>query len=77
MKKNLKPSAYKQPKPCGACTAGNGVLFVERSGELLMRARLNTKKVWSRRETESEEGEKLVLVDPKPGDLPMSRLKLP
>ena len=28
-------------------------------------------------ETESEKGEKLVLVDPKPGDLSMSRLKLP
>ena len=53
------------------------VLFVERSGELLILARLNTKKVWSRRETKSEEGVKLVLVDPKPGDLSMSRLKLP
>ena len=53
------------------------VLFVERSGELLLPARLSTKKVRSRRETESEKGEKLVLVDPKPGDLSMSRLKLP
>ena len=53
------------------------VLFEERSGELLILARLNTKKVWSRRETKSEEGVKLVLVDPKPGDLSMSRLKLP
>ena len=53
------------------------VLFVERSGELLILARLNTEKVWSRRETKSEEGVKLVLVDPKPGDLSMSRLKLP
>ena len=53
------------------------VLFVERSGELLILARLNTKKVWSRRETKSEEGVKLVLVDPKPGDLSMSRLKEP
>ena len=55
----------------------NGVLFVERSGELLMQARLSTKKVRSRRETKSEEGVKLVLVDPKPGDLSMSRLKEP
>ena len=53
------------------------VLFVERSGELLILARLNTEKVWSRRETKSEKGVKLVLVDPKPGDLSMSRLKLP
>ena len=31
----------------------------------------------SRSESESEEGEELVIVDPKPGDLPMSRMKLP
>ena len=29
----------------------------------------------SRREIESEQGVKLVVFDPKPGDLPMSRLK--
>ena len=34
-------------------------------------------KVWSRRETKSEQGVKSVRVDPKPGDLSMSRLKLP
>ncbi len=72
MKENLKPCAYKQQEERSDC-----VLFVERSGELLIIARLNTYKVWSRRETESEEGGKLVLVDPKPGDLSMSRLKLP
>ena len=55
----------------------DGVLFVERSGELLILARLSTKEVRSRRETKSEKGEQLVLVDPKPGDLSMSRLKLP
>ncbi len=32
-------------------------------------------KVRSRRETESEEGGKSVVVDPKPGDLSMCRLK--
>ena len=42
-----------------------------------MPARLSTDKVRSRRETKSEEGVKLVLVDPKPGELSMSRLKLP
>ena len=31
----------------------------------------------SRSESESEKGEKFVIVDPKPGDLPMSRMKLP
>lgn len=49
MKKNLKPCAYKQSEDF----VSDGVLFVERSGELLALARLNTKKVWSRRETES------------------------
>ena len=53
------------------------VLFVERSGELILLARLNAQKAWSRRETESEEGEELVILDPKPGDLSMSRLKEP
>ncbi len=36
-------------------------------------------KAWkrrSRRETESEEGEKFVVVDPKPSDLVTGRLKL-
>ena len=42
-----------------------------------MPARLSTQKVRSRRETKSEQGVKLVLVDPKPGDLSMSRLKEP
>ena len=55
----------------------DGVLFVERSGELLLPARLNTEEVWSRRETKSEKGVQLVIVDPKPGDLSMSRLKEP
>ena len=32
-------------------------------------------KYRSRRETESEEGVKFVDVDPKPGDLSMSRMK--
>ena len=53
------------------------VLFVERSGELRMQARLTTKEVGSRRETKSEEGGKSAYTDPKPGDLPMSRMKLP
>ena len=53
----------------------DGVLFVERSGELQLLARLTVKKAGSRRETKSEEGEELVTVDPKPGDLSMSRLK--
>ena len=45
----------------------DGVLFVERSGELLLPARLNTKKVWSRRETKSEEGERVGNSRPETG----------
>jgi hypothetical protein len=53
----------------------DGVLFVERSDELWQLARLSTFEVRSRRETESEQGVKSVVIDPKPGDLSMSRLK--
>ena len=54
----------------------NRVLFVERSGELLLLARLSTKGV-------EPKGNQVLIgpesagVDPKPGDLSMSRLKLP
>ena len=54
----------------------DGVLFVERSDELWLQARLSTFKVRSRRETESEQGVKFAVIDPKPGDLSMSRLKV-
>ena len=40
-----------------------------------MLARLRGEETWSRSESESKMGEELVLVDPKPGDLSMSRLK--
>ena len=50
------------------------VLFVERSGERLYAARLRL-KVWSRSESEFEKGVKLHIMGPKPGDLPMVRLK--
>ena len=52
MKKNLKPCAYKQSEL--ACLhVGDGVLFVERSGELIVLARLSGHKPRSRRETKS------------------------
>ena len=54
----------------------NRVLFVERSGELRLLARLTSREEGSRRDTKCEEREKSVGVDPKPGDLSMSRLKL-
>ena len=53
------------------------VLFVERSSELLCMARLNFMKGWSRSESESEKGEfKSYVIDPKPSDLTMVRMKL-
>ena len=54
----------------------NRVLFVERSGELRWLARLSTEGA----EPKGNQvliGRKSVGADPKPGDLPMSRLKLP
>ena len=52
------------------------VLFVERSGELPVLARLSTEGA----EPKGNQvliGPQSVWVDPKPGDLSMSRLKLP
>ena len=62
MKENLKPCVYK---------------LWERSGELRLLARLTSSKEGSRRDTKCEERVKSVGVDPKPGDLSMSRLKFP
>ena len=53
----------------------DGVLFVERAGELLFAARLRDVLSRSRSESESEEGVKSRAVDPKPGELPMPRVK--
>jgi hypothetical protein len=53
----------------------DGVLFVERTGELISAARLRRAERWSRRETESEQGVELLGLDPKPGELPMARVK--
>ena len=54
------------------------VLFVERSSELMYMARLSAEsKARSRREIESEKGEiKSYVLDPKPSDLSMVRMKL-
>ena len=54
----------------------NRVLFVERSGELRWLARLST----SGAEPKGNQvliGPESVRADPKPGDLPMSRMKMP
>ena len=55
----------------------NRVLFVERSGELRWLARLRTKGPEPKGNQVLIGRVKSVRVDPKPGDLPMSRLKLP
>ena len=51
------------------------VLFVERSGEFEYAAKVKNLEVWSRSESEFEKGVKLHIMGPKPGDLPMVRLK--
>ena len=69
----MKPYVYKQIERFIKLDI---VLFVERSGELLYMARLSVKKTRSRREIESEKGEiKSYIIDPKPGDLSMVRMK--
>ena len=52
----------------------NRVLFVERSGELCGVARLSTESV-EPKGNQVLRGRKSADIDPKPGDLPMSRLK--
>ena len=55
----------------------NRVLFVERSGELLRLARLSTEGAEPKGNQVLIGRVKSVRIDPKPGDLPMSRMKLP
>ena len=55
----------------------NRVLFVERSGELLLLARLSTFRYGAEGKPSLNRAVKSVGADPKPGDLSMSRLKLP
>ena len=55
----------------------NRVLFVERSGELRWLARLSTQGAEPKGNQVLIGRVKSVRVDPKPGDLPMSRMKLP
>ena len=70
MKKNLKPCVCKLWKTLRC----DRVLFVERSGELPVLARLRAEGS-EPKETKSQMGVKSVQADPKPGDLSMSRLK--
>ena len=52
------------------------VLFVERSSELRYIARLSTKRYGAEGKPSLKWARKLYVVDPKPGDLSMARLKL-
>ena len=53
----------------------DSVLFVERSGELLYAARLSTDRYGAEGKPSLKWATKLHAIDPKPGDLPMDRLK--
>ena len=74
MKENLKPCVYKL---WNLYRKRDRVLFVERSGELRWLARLRTKGPEPKGNQVLIGRVKSVRVDPKPGDLPMSRMKLP
>ena len=52
------------------------VLFVERSGELLYVARLNTRRYGAEEKSSLKRAYKSYIIDPKPGDLSMVRMKL-
>ena len=55
----------------------DGVLFVERSGELPVLARLSSVRNGAEVKASVKSADKSDNADPKPGDLSMSRLKLP
>ena len=71
MKENLKPCVYKLSKHYIKC---DGVLFVERSGELRSLARLSIQDAEPKGNQVSI-GQESVRADPKPGDLSMPRMK--
>ena len=52
------------------------VLFVERSSELRYMARLSTKRYGAEGKPSLNRARESYVVDPKPGDLSMARLKL-
>ena len=75
MKENLKPCVYDRRKH-HACRCDR-VLFVERSGELRDAARGNARKQIPEGKPSLNRAAKSRYADPKPGDLPMSRMKEP
>ena len=54
----------------------DGVLFVERSDELWQLARLSTRRYGAEGKPSLNRANELAVIDPKPGDLSMSRLKV-
>ena len=75
MKENLKLYVYKQWKHYLEC---DRVLFVERSGELFVVARLSARMHEAEGKPSLNRAKQESLqIDPKPGDLPMVRMKLP
>jgi hypothetical protein len=54
---------------------GDRVLFVERAGELRYVARLSTERYGAEAKASLNRANSCVVVDPKPGDLPMARVK--
>ena len=52
------------------------VLFVERSSELRYVARLSTRRYGAEEKSSLNRALELCIVDPKPGDLSMARLKV-
>ena len=58
---------------CQSPLTGDGVLFVERTGELHLACKVKPKKGGAVAKASLNRANKYVGVDPKPGDLPMSR----
>ena len=54
----------------------NEVLFVERSGELLYMARLRIRRFEAEAKASLNRARKSYVIDPKPSDLSMVRMKL-
>jgi hypothetical protein len=72
---DLKPRAYSTVEALYSFSwMGDGVLFVERTGELPSVARLSQYRR-SHSESESEQGATWQGVDPKPSELLMARVK--
>ena len=53
----------------------DGVLFVERTGELHLASKVKAQRAGAGAKASLNRAQKFAGVDPKPGDLPMSRVK--